>query len=698
MCQQKEIKDFRYRQIHLDFHTSEHISGVGAKFDANQFVDTLKHGEVDSVTLFARCHHGWSYYPTNVGTPHPNLQNADLLGDMVKACADADIATPIYLTVQWDELTAREHPEWRVMQAQNTAANYPGTEPSAMNQLTPTWHTLCLNHEGAIQRQIDIGLEVCARYNPPALFMDILASWECTCNACLSSMKAAGMDPMSADDRKSHDKRVLMTFFERFSKAINGQYPDVRIFFNSGHIYKGQDERYQYYGHLELESLPTGGWGYDHFPVSARYADTLNLPFLGMTGRFHTHWGEFGGFKRADALTYECCLMVSLGARCSIGDQLHPNGHMDFSTYDLIRPAYTRVKALEPYAYNATYQREVAILSVEAQVSQLGSHLGHRSEPSDAASARMLLEMQIPFDLIASKSSFDDYKLIILPDSIRLDEDLAARLKAFTEAGGSILATGESGLDVEGKRYLLDIGAELAPTPMEFDPSYLSCHEKLDEDMVDASVVMYEKGAALYATDGDVLADVRPSYFNRTWDKFCSHLHTPEDPDADPLGPAILQKGRVAYVAYPLFRMYGTTGQPLYKYLIRGLISRLLPQQMIGTELPSAARLSLMEQKAEERQVLHVLYAPTQLRGSGIAYNDGQTRAIEIIEDAPELKDAKAWVRTETAPADVTCAYTGKTLPWSYDGLDKKLHIVFPSLHIHGAAVISYADVKAVAA
>ena len=30
--------------------------------------------------------------------------------------------------------------------------------------------------------------------------------------------------------------------------------------------------------HLELESLPTGGWGYDHFPLSARYAQTLGMP------------------------------------------------------------------------------------------------------------------------------------------------------------------------------------------------------------------------------------------------------------------------------------------------------------------------------------------------------------------------------------------------------------------------------------
>ena len=30
-----------YRQIHLDFHTSEQIEGIGADFDPQEFADTL---------------------------------------------------------------------------------------------------------------------------------------------------------------------------------------------------------------------------------------------------------------------------------------------------------------------------------------------------------------------------------------------------------------------------------------------------------------------------------------------------------------------------------------------------------------------------------------------------------------------------------------------------------------------------------
>ena len=66
-------KPLRYRQIHLDFHTSEHIPDIGRDFDAADFVSTLKNAHVDSVTVFAKCHHGWAYYPTKVGAPHPNL-------------------------------------------------------------------------------------------------------------------------------------------------------------------------------------------------------------------------------------------------------------------------------------------------------------------------------------------------------------------------------------------------------------------------------------------------------------------------------------------------------------------------------------------------------------------------------------------------------------------------------------------------
>ena len=57
----------RFRQVHLDFHTSPAIPEIGAKFDKKEWQETLQRAAVDSITCFSSCHHGWSYHPTQVG-------------------------------------------------------------------------------------------------------------------------------------------------------------------------------------------------------------------------------------------------------------------------------------------------------------------------------------------------------------------------------------------------------------------------------------------------------------------------------------------------------------------------------------------------------------------------------------------------------------------------------------------------------
>ena len=67
-----------YRQVHLDFHTSEKIDGVGSRFSKENFAEALREGHVNSITLFSKCHHGWAYHPSTANKQHPTL-NFDLL-------------------------------------------------------------------------------------------------------------------------------------------------------------------------------------------------------------------------------------------------------------------------------------------------------------------------------------------------------------------------------------------------------------------------------------------------------------------------------------------------------------------------------------------------------------------------------------------------------------------------------------------
>lgn len=663
-------KPMRYRQIHLDFHTSEHIPGIGSAFDPDDFVATLKAAHVDSITIFAKCHHGWSYYPTKVGAPHPNLARPDLMGDMVKALSAADIEAPIYISVQWDERNARIHPEWRVRSATKNRFD--------PDQLTAGWHTLCLNHKAYREELLEQAREVARNYETPGIFFDIILTPDCVCAECLASMEAHGLDPADPADRLKNDEWVNERFRAETSAALRAEFPGLRVFYNCGHIHKQGPKRFSTYSHLELESLPTGGWGYDHFPSSARYAATLGFDMVAHTGKFHTSWGEFGGFKHPDALEFEAAQMVALGSKCLVGDQLHPDGSINPDTYASIAPAYARIEKLEPYLEGARQVSDVAILTSE--------HFhpgGARNSVADDGAAQMLQELKLPFDVIDPSTPFTNYRLLILPDDIPVDADLAAQLDAYTAQGGKLVLSGKSGLNADGS-FAVDAGIR-SSGPVAFEPSYLRAGRNLDAALTQTPFVMYGAGETITADGAEVLAEIGPSYFNRSYKHFSSHQHAPDDPAAASLGAAVTLKGGIGYIAYPIFSMYHAMGQPLYKYLVRGLIDRLLPSRAIVTDLPSSGRATLTQQADQKRHVLHLLYGAPQIRGKAVPAGEGSTRVMEMIEDIPTLGPVTASVRLPRTPSRVYDALTGEDVPFTNGG--DRVEVRLPSLRIHSALV-----------
>ena len=97
------------------------------------------------------------------------------------------------------------------------------------------------------------------------------------------------------------------------------------------------------------KNLPTTWGGYDKLPLRGKLFSAMGKPTIAMSGKFHTHWGEFGGFKHPDAMRFEAASMIAFGAGCSFGDQLHPSGAMDPETYRGIGIAYKYVKRIEEY-------------------------------------------------------------------------------------------------------------------------------------------------------------------------------------------------------------------------------------------------------------------------------------------------------------------------------------------------------------
>jgi len=645
--------NLRFRQIHLDFHTSPDIPGIGEKFDKKQWQEALRLGHVDSITCFSKCHHGWSYHPTEVGKMHPHL-NFDLLKMQMIASKEIGVNVPIYISAGVDNMMAEARPEWREMSIDGAFSGWTGpiNRPGFKSMCfgSPYLDYLCEQIREAVRRFPESN----------GVFLDIIFQGECCCKACLAYMKDHGLDADKSEDRKTCARVALERYYKETTAACRCENPTLPVFHNSGHIGKGDRRILAYFSHLELESLPTGGWGYDHFPLSARYVEKLGLDYMGMTGKFHTTWGEFGGYKHPNALRYECALMLANGAKCSVGDQLHPNGRMDETTYKLIGEAYAEVEAKEPWCDGVTNVADIAVLSSEAESG---------SRAPDVGAGRVLFESHLLFDLIDRRMDFLPYKLLILADEIVVDDELKRLIDKYLKGGGKLLLTGKSGLWKDREEFAFDIGGEhFGESP--FQPDYLDFGVRrldaaLPPSFVDSPLVMYMRSQQVKTTSGRQLAGIRNPYFNRTWEHFCSHQHAPASEVSG--YAAAIKKDNILYLAHPIFSIYGALGAVAYReYAANAIRLMLNNEQGITTNLPSTARVSLMRQPKDSRYVLHLLHANTILRGSSVKLSpEGYVRdskPVEVIEDLLPLRDVEVALRLPEAVKSVTLEPQGKEI------------------------------------
>lgn len=239
------MSELRFRQVHLDFHTSEQIPGIGADFNAKQWQEALKRGHVNSVTIFSKCHHGLSYHNTKVGQMHPHL-DFELMARQIEACREIDVKCPIYISAGYDEWSAFHHPEWIAVSREGKMLNPKNAGWKNMAFDTPYLDYLC--------EQI---LEVVQNYDvADGIFLDIIKPRDNFSPLGLAKMRENGVDIF--DDAAVHawNRAVLDNYFARTTEACKVGDPNRRVFHNSGHIPKGAPDAIKWNSHLELESLP----------------------------------------------------------------------------------------------------------------------------------------------------------------------------------------------------------------------------------------------------------------------------------------------------------------------------------------------------------------------------------------------------------------------------------------------------------
>lgn len=665
-----------FRQIHLDFHTSEQIPGVGADFDPDEFAETLVKAHVNSITCFARCHHGMIYYPSKINPErvHPHL-HGNLLKAQIDACHKRGIRAPIYTTVQWDYYSATDHPEWLLADENGKFVGTPPFEAGFyryMNVNSP-YVDFLKAHVQEMFEMLDVD----------GFFFDIVQPIPSSDRYTQEKMRATKLDPANADHRQQFAldslndfKREMSAFVRQFSKTCS-------IFYNAGHVGTRHRQVADAYTHWELETLPSGGWGYLHFPVSMRYARNVgNVDVLGQTGKFHTSWGDFHSFKSLPALQYEVFRMLALGAKCMIGDQLHPRGRIDPHVYDLVGKVYAEVAQKEAWVKGARGISEIALFTPE---EFSGASAGTLPNTIKGAT-RMLEEAAYQFEIVDSQSDLSRYKLLILPDSIPVSAEFANKLEAYLAAGGALIATFESGLNEEKSDFALkSLGVrKTGDGPRDARGEWVRGRNFRSGDYVDYILpqgqigagmpvtehVMYLRGLDVAVQAGStVLAQRINPYFDRTWEHFCSHRQTPSSGQTG--APAIVQNGRAIYFSHPIFSQYFQNAPHWVKRMMLNAIQMLLPNPLIQHNGPSTLYATLSQQAQENRHVVHLLHYIPERRGAD----------FDVVEDVIPLYNLKVSVRVEQPIRSVQAVPEGKSLQFTQQG--GRVEFELPKLHGH---------------
>lgn len=666
-------KEIPFRQIHLDFHTSEDIEDVCREFDAEEFADTLENACVNSITLFSCGHHGNLYYDSKLFPEmvHPYLVHRDLLREQAEAVRKRGIQVNLYTTIRWNKAVTDRHPEWICIDENGALQDYKGKGYFEAG----FYKNLCLNtpYRDFLKRQFE---EVLETIDGDGVWYDAAFMNECCCPACQRLMRQQGLDPASKGDRQAFARWTYYDMVKDLTAFAKSYNPDFHVCYNKGHVGYLDKPVAEDYSYFSFESLPGVEWGYLDFPVSAKYMRNFGRECLGLTSRFHTEWGDFHAFRNEAAMEYEVFAMLAQGCKCTIGDQMDYWGKLNRDMYRQIGRIYSLVEQKEPWCKGAVPLAEIGVFTAE-EFFATGT-AGEIPGASEGA-ARLLTELGYQFDFIDSTLDFTKYRLLLLPDVIPVDERLASKLEAYRQQGGKILATYHSGLNKEADKCMLPGLAITYLGEAPFSPDFIWPGEHLAAGIAPAEHVMYDRGILVEAGENACFVQkVIPPVFNRTYEHFCSHLHSPSG--RKEAYPGVVETVNTAYFVHPVFTTYQNWAPNWYKKLLANELARLLPSPMVIHDGPSTVQVNLLFQEKKNRMILHTLhYVPVK-----------KCKNLEIVEDVIPLYNLNVSVEAERRIQSVYSVPGREPIPFTQES--ERVTFTIPCIRGHHMASISFEE------
>ncbi|WP_256760979.1 family 10 glycosylhydrolase [Cohnella sp. WQ 127256] len=657
------------RQVHIDFHMPEFPRESITNFNAQEFVSEFVRAKVNVIGVFTKCHFGNAFYDNTVGHKHSGLKE-DFFGEVLTEAKKHDIKVIAYYSLGTDAHAVLHNPDWYQVDEKGQVRGSEGT----------VWELPCINSPYREELVIPQVKEITEKYEMDGYLFDIpyIHNHYCFCSYCKKKFQEEYGQALTPELLETNRELVIGFGIDSAARCMKEIYdvikkirPEVLVNCN-GAWRMGEPASVNATSDYGLwESQPSATGSFLGHSIRARHIRTLDVPVQIMTVRFTEGWGLMS-CKTSEQLKFEFSCIMANGGIINIGDQVMPDGSLQSGVYDIIGEAFSFVEEREAFCIGAKSVRHTALIADNS------SNWYHDKDDSATfGAAKMLIEGHHQFDIYYN-DEFPDltgYKVVVLPENVKLSAQSIDRLDIFVREGGLLLAEGAATYSREAKDFKLAeiLGLNyLERTPYPF--AYFTENEELWNGIAKIPQLVEGEFIKTIPTTAEALSYIHWPLTVPAVNRAFRHPMPPAGIVSDFHGISVNRhgKGIALYVAAPVFRTYWNNNHFWVRRMITNLLNKFDTDKYFEVEAPVHVEANLMEK--DGKKYLHLI------NFQNIHAGEKSSSFYDPIENITPVHNIEVHINDKQIQSVITRPDNEQLV---IESTDKGIRFTVPKVHIH---------------
>ena len=242
----------------------------------------------------------------------------------------------------------------------------------------------------------------------------------------------------------------------------------------------------------------------------------------------------------------------------------------------------------------------------------------------------ILCDLHCQFDVVTLAADWSKYKVLVLPDSVKISPEVEKRLHEYIAKGGKIISSGDSGMKVNSEEFLNEW--DLTVVGNAPDPTYF-----VDKDGMKMSI--YAAGKLLESPNNKTVYQLAEPLIEHIFDGIYPEYYNPPGSVID--HPFLSVNDKVAHFSFNIFNGFKEYAAASLRDAFADALEIMHPDRLIKTEnLPKFVRVYLTGLPSG-REVVHITAHIPEKRTDG----------CEVIEDDLTVLPSKIYVKTDKTAA-----------------------------------------------